>query len=570
MKNSKNLQQISNFQFKDTFRSFIDHIGDIYCNRNAFIIKEKKSSEASYKYITYKQFQEDVNALAAYLTQSELILKPIAIMGLNSYPWFLLYCSILYAGGTCVPLDKELHEIESLSSIKRSYSGALFYHEKTSVDKYVDSEEILKNVKLYTFDDILYFTTEGKKLVNAGYKAHLERTADPHIASIILFTSGTTSNSKAVLLTQYNVLFNAWDANITQDAHPGDVTMAFLPYHHSFGATGQVFAMTAGLTTTYCDGLKYIKKNIQEYKVSIFFGVPALNEGIYKKIIAEAKKKGMYKKLQTGLKLSGLLRRFGIDIRRRLFSSIHNELGGSLRLIINGASAIDPNVLKGLNDLGIVTIQGYGLTEAAPMLTAENAHNMRLGSVGKAMPHVELKLVDKDENGIGQLIAKSPCIMQGYFENTEETQKVLKDGWLYTGDLATIDDDGFVFIKGRAKNVIVLKNGKNVFPEEIESLITSSLDYIDEIMIFGDQKGSDDGNVLVAAKIVYNEHYMTSELKLSTNEDIHQYIKNDIDRINETMPVYKQIKRIITTNEPMIKTTTGKIKRFKEVNNLQQ
>ena len=275
------------------------------------------------------------------------------------------------------------------------------------------------------------------------------------------------------------------------------------------------------------------------------------------------KKQGKTKTIKFGIKLTRFLLKFGIDIRRKVFKQIIDNLGGSLRFIISGASGIDRKVAEAFNDFGFLTVQGYGLTETAPVLFAENENNIKYGSVGLPLINVEAKIENKNEDGIGEIVAKGPNVMLGYYENEEETNKVIKDGWFYTGDLGYFDNDGFLFITGRKKNVIVLKNGKNIYPEEIEQLI-SNLSYVSENMVYGKEK---DNDLLLSAKIVYNKEYMDEKYPGKTEEELKEIIWKDIKEINKKMPQYKHVKNIVVTDKPMIKTTTAKIKRFEEMKN---
>ena len=317
--------------------------------------------------------------------------------------------------------------------------------------------------------------------------------------------------------------------------------------------------------------MAYIAQNLKEYEVSIFICVPLIIEAIYKKIFQQAKKQGKEALLRRMMKLSSFLLKFGIDIRRKVFHSVLEQLGGKLRFVISGAAAIAPEVAKGFNDLGILTIQGYGLTETAPVLTAENAKNIRTGSVGIPMCNVKLDIHEPGEKGIGEVIAQGPNVMLGYYENQEETDKVLKDGWFFTGDLGYIDEDGFLFLCGRKKNVIVLKNGKNVYPEEMEILL-NRLTYLEETMVFGWEKGDD---YVISAKLVYKEDTvleMFPDLKTGQGLDREKFqdmVQKDIDGINAIMPAYKHIKRLVLNDEPTVKTTTAKIKRFEEIKRLE-
>ena len=412
---------------------------------------------------------------------------------------------------------------------------------------------------------------EGAELLSGGDRSYEATEINPDVMSLILFTSGTTSVSKAVMLSHRNLASNIYALTCCEEVFPSDVNMAFLPFHHTFSSTGITFILTKGATNVFCDGLKYIAQNLKEYEVSIFICVPLIIEAIYKKIFQQAKKQGKEALLRRMMKLSSFLLKFGIDIRRKVFHSVLEQLGGKLRFVISGAAAIAPEVAKGFNDLGILTIQGYGLTETAPVLTAENAKNIRTGSVGIPMCNVKLDIHEPGEKGIGEVIAQGPNVMLGYYENQEETDKVLKDGWFFTGDLGYIDEDGFLFLCGRKKNVIVLKNGKNVYPEEMEILL-NRLTYLEETMVFGWEKGDD---YVISAKLVYKEDTvleMFPDLKTEQGLDLEKFqdmVQKDIDGINAIMPAYKHIKRLVLNDEPTVKTTTAKIKRFEEIKRLE-
>ncbi len=558
-----NLNQLFEYEYSPTFRDLVENSAKSYDQDDAFILKHKgKGKEVSYEHISFAEFRNQVEALACAFHKEGYSAEPIAVIGKNSYNWILTYFATLYLGSITVPLDKALPTGEAISSIKRSHAKTLVFDAEMDALSKEAASNFGEALNIISMDRLSTMISEGNELIENGYTEHRSMEIDPEKLAVILFTSGTTSASKAVMLSQRNIMINVYDAITTEPIRRGEVNMAFLPYHHTFGSVGQVVMIAAGLVTTYCDGLKYIQKNIVEYKVSLFVGVPLLIEAIYKKIIASVKKQKKEKKLALGILLSKGLNKVGIDIRRKLFKEIHDQLGGNLKFVISGASAIDPKVVEGLKNFGILAVQGYGLTETSPILAAENPDNMRSGSVGKAMPHVELKLVDVNEEGVGQLVARGPNIMAGYFENPEETAKVFKDGWFYTGDLAAIDKDGFVFIKGREKNVIVLKNGKNVYPEELETLV-ANLPFVEEVFVFGEEKGEND--LVVSAKIVYKPDYLKEYAGVETHEEVEKIIREAVDKINDTMPAYKHIKRLILTDQPMIKTTTGKVKRFEEV-----
>ncbi len=540
-----------------------------YPDNNAFIIKNK---EKEYEYITYKKLGEDINELGTALVNKKLKGKKIAIIGKNRYEWILTYLAVVNGTGIVVPLDKGLPEQEIESSLERSMADAIVFE-----SAYIEMiQNIKKNNRTHVkeficmdeqseFENIFELMKNGKELLENGNKDFIESKIDNTAMSILLFTSGTTSASKAVMLSHKNIASNIYSMTKSEDIRQTDTNMAFLPFHHTFGCTGILMFLSRGATNVFCDGLRHIQKNLVEYQVSTFVCVPLLIESIYKKVWQEIEKTGQTKKVEFGIKLTKFLLKFGIDIRSKVFKQIIDKLGGKLRSVISGASSLDPKVAKGFRDFGISVIQGYGLTETSPVLAAESVKACKTGSTGLPMPGVEIKIHNPNEEGIGEIIAKGPNIMIGYYENEEETNKVLKDGWFHTGDLAYMDKDGFIFITGRQKNVIVLKNGKNVYPEELEILI-GNLPYVSECMVYGKEKNDD---LVVSAKIVYNKEYVKERFPEKTKEEIESMIWEDIKNINNTVPNYKHIKNIIVTDEEMVKTTTAKIKRFEEMKKIQ-
>lgn len=551
----------------DTIREYINRACKQYSNNKAFIIKEKIEKQVNYKNITYKEFEEEVKCLGTGLIDMGFENKRIAIIGKNSYEWVLSYITILMGVGITVPLDKGLQKDEIILSLKRSKAEVIIYDEKLKeiIEEIKNNNET--NVKTFIcmqkenglcVEDI---KEKGKKKLLEGNNQFENHEINPDEMATIIFTSGTTSMSKAVVLTNRNIASNIYQLNTSETILSTDVNMAFLPFHHAFGSTGIILFLAHGATNVFCDGLKYIQNNLKEYKVTTFVCVPLLLEAMYKKINKEIERQHKTKIVKIAKIISKILLKIHIDIRRKLFKDILNQLGGNIRFIVSGASAIDRKVAEGFNDFGILTVQGYGLTETSPVLIAENEENIRYGSVGLPIPEVEIKIVDKNEQGIGEIVAKGPNIMKEYYEMPEETSNVLQDGWFYTGDLGYKDRDGFIFITGRKKNVIVLKNGKNVYPEELEQLI-ANLPYVEENMVYGKEK---DDDLVVSVKIVYNKEYMYTENEGVSEEEIRNIIWQDIKKINKTLPKYKYIKNLIITDKPMIKTTTQKIKRYEEI-----
>lgn len=576
MKQIKELKTRFQHVFHENLRDMMNYAATTYNQDTAFIIKHKDKKNVSYEYINYVEFQRDVNGLGTAMLKKGWQNKRIAIIGKNRYEWMVSYFAVQCGLGICVPLDRALPYEEFISSLERSYADVLIFDPEQL--PYVEAlkESGLTKVtdficmdSLEGYENVRTLAAEGYREMTEGFEDYLSLPIDPMGTSLILFTSGTTSQAKAVQLSQHNLTSNVYAMLISEDLRRGDVSMAFLPYHHTFGAIAQLDMIAGGIVTTYCDGLKYIQKNITEYKVTIFVCVPLLVESIYKKIMATVKKQGLEKKVAFGLKVSKALLKVGIDVRRKVFKQILDQLGGNIRFVISGAAAIDPEALEGFINFGIMAVQGYGMTESSPVLAAESHWERKTGSIGKAMPGVELRIDNPNEEGIGELIGRGPNIMLGYYENQEATDEVLVDGWLHTGDLASVDEDGYIFLHGRKKNVIVLKNGKNIYPEELEILI-ANLPYVEESMVFGQKRheDSDERDLAICAKIVYNKEYIKENYGTENPDEIHNIIKKDIDGINEELPTYKQMLRIITTDEPMIKTTTGKVKRFEEVKKL--
>lgn len=404
---------------------------------------------------------------------------------------------------------------------------------------------------------------KGEELIKQGNTEFLNAKINEKDLAVLIFTSGTTSASKAVMLSQYNIAKNIHDMLMVEKFKSSDVNIAFLPYHHAFGSTGQLVMLASGIQTVFPDGLKYIGQNLKEYGVTVFVGVPKLIEAIYDRVNKEIEKQGKTKLIKTAKLFTNFLLKCKIDVRRKAYKKIINNLGG-LRFVISGAAALNKDVANGFYELGIETVQGYGLTETAPVVAAENYKYRKSGSIGFPMPSVDVEIVNKDENGIGELKVKGPNVMMGYYQNEKATKEVIKDGWFYTGDLAKIDSEGYIFICGRRKSVIVLKNGKNIFPEEIEGII-NQIDGVIESFIFGKQMSEDKNDIKIYSKIVYDKATMKEKYQAEGEEEINSILNDKIKAINNKMPRYKAIRGIIVSQEPLIKTTTNKIKRHENL-----
>lgn len=542
---------------KDTVNKHPDNV--------AFTLKNAKKE---YRDITYREFYRDIASLGTAMIEYGMAGKRIAVVGDNCYEWFLSHTANLLSGSVSVPLDKGLKIEELEQCIIRAEISYIFYckDQKNNIKAIMEGGRtgVIKSIPLYEEDDetlsVNVLLNKGSQLLDAGMNDFDEVEIDDNGMSIMLFTSGTTSQSKIVMLNQNNVASNAYATIEVEKVYESDTNLALLPYHHVFGSIAQWVLLLAGSRTVYCDGLKYIQKNLVEYGVTIFVGVPLIVESMYKRVMQQAKKSGIDKKVRTFSKIGRTLNKAHIDLRRKIFKSIIDAFGGKLRLCIVGGAAGDTDCMRGFSDFGITTLQGYGLTETAPILAVETEKHNKMGSVGVALKGVALKIDNPDKDGIGEIIAKGPNVMLGYYGNQEATDEVIVDGWFHTGDLGYIDKKGFLFITGRKKNVIVLKNGKNVFPEELEQLI-APLPYVQEAVVLGVPEPGDERDLVVTLKLVYNREVLGD----LSDDEIYEKVKSDIEEINDKTPTYKRIKRIIVTDEEMVKTTTGKVKRFVEI-----
>lgn len=559
-------------------KDMINQCVNLYENKTAFKIKISKDP-IEYKEITYKQFGDEINYLGNALLNLGLKGETINLISNNRYEWNVSYLATVNGVGIVSPLDRALTNIEIKSLVTRSNSKAIIFESKyLSIIQELLEDTNSHNLKYYICMDkvddsrIIYYgdlIEKGKNLVIDNKDEFSKQTIDPEVMSVILFTSGTTSLSKAVMLSHKNIVSNIMDCKTYLNITEKDVTLSFLPLHHTFECTANfLLIMYSGATIVFCDGIRYVAKNINEYKVSCTISVPALYENMYKRLVKTIKENGKWDKVQKAIKIFNTLDKIGINtfsLRRKAFKDIYSTLSPDLWLFVSGAAGIDKNVVKGFNDLGLYFFQGYGLTETSPVLACENVKMHKPGSVGTPLPNCEIEIRNKDENGIGEIYAKAPYVMLGYYQNKEATKEVLNDNWFSTGDLGYLDKDGFLFIQGRKKNVIVLKNGKNVFPEEIEFKI-NQLPLVSESMVFG--KSDKNGDLDLWVKIVYNSNQAKTQFGEINEEELYKILLDEIKTINKTMPAYKYVRDIILTDKELIKTTTQKIKRFEEIKNL--
>ena len=553
-------------------KDMLNQTGEVYGDRPAYIFKTEEKGK--FRTITHKEFRENINALGTTLIQMGLKDKRIALISENRYEWELSYLAVAAGVGVIVPLDKALPDNELESLILRSQVEAIIYSSKYDVIMNTLREKKNTNLKYFISMDLeentqgIYaekaLVEKGKKLLADGNKTYIDAKIDAEKMGIMLFTSGTTAMSKAVMLSHKNLVTNVMDIIQRFDLTDEDRFLSFLPLHHLFECTvGFLYPISIGGSIAFCEGVKHMAENIKEFEITAMISVPAVFDIIYRKVMKTIEKKGKLANLEKGKKVSQFLLKMKIDLRKQLFKEVHESLGPKLKLVVTGGAALDPETEKGFNDLGFDVEQGYGLTETAPVIAAETPKCRRLGSIGKKFPSVEVKIDDPDEEGIGELMAKGPSIMLGYYENEEATKSALEsDGWFHTGDLARIDKDGFIYISGRKKSVIVLNNGKNVFPEEIETLL-NKVEGIKETFVF--EKKEDDGDVKVCVEIVYDKELIKELYNIEGEENIKEFLWDKVKEVNKLMPKYKYVREMVITEEPLIKTTTLKIKRHEEL-----
>ena len=542
----------------------------LYSERAAFHVK--RAGDENYSPITYKQFKADVEALGTALMSLNLKDKMIAIIGENRYEWVLSFFAAVCGVGIAVPIDRMLPENEILNLLRRSKSSAVIFSD-------YNKEHVLNAIKHdykpeyvigmdYQADEegVLSFSEllkKGAALLEQGDRSFLDLTIDTEAMNILLFTSATTDQSKAVMLSHRNIAQNLMAMCTMINIVEEDVFLSVLPIHHTYECTcGIICPLYRGASIAFCEGLRHIAKNLKESHATVLLAVPLILEAMYAKIWESAAKNNMDKKLRTGVKLSKLALKVGIDLRKKLFGKVHDAFGGKIRLFISGAAGIDPIISKGFRDLGIFLLQGYGLTECSPIAALNRDVDFKDEAAGLPLPGMEIKIVDANDEGIGEIVVKGPNVMLGYYEDKEATDKVLINGWFYTGDLGKIDRDGFVYITGRKKNVIITKNGKNIYPEEIETLLTRS-PYIKECLVSGES--DEDGDVVVTAEVVPDYEKIAEEFADAPLNDkgIFDLIQKAVKEVNKELVTYKYVREIKIREEEFEKTTSRKIKRYK-------
>ena len=546
-------------------KDMLNKTRELYGDKPGYKIKIGKGQ---YKTYTHNEIRDMINYLGTALISLGLKGKRIGVIGENRYEWELAYLSVVCGVGIVVPMDKSLPANELEEVIERSEVEAIFYSKKYEETikkiKYSEKNKLkhLISMDIDIHDEGIYSEKEliekGKEIVDNGNREYINAKINPEEMRIMLFTSGTTSKSKVVALSHKNLVSNLMDYASVVDVDSNDKILSFLPLHHVYECTvGMLVSLYVGAERSFCDGIRHIMENLNEYKTTYAAFVPAIYEMMYKNIWKMIQKR---EKIEETKKLMQEYKDKSMQEKKEVFKEIHDMYGGNIKLFISGAAALDKEVIETFRNWGLNLCQAYGLTETSPIIGIETNEHHRVGSIGRPIPHVEARIDDADDDGVGELVVKGPNVMLGYYNNKKATEEVMEDGWFHTGDLARIDEDGYIFICGRRKSVIVLKNGKNIYPEEMEGLV-NKIEGVKESFIFGKQQTDDKDNIKIHVKIVFDKDIMKEAYKVESKEDIYRVLSEKIKEVNSVMPKYKAIRGIIVSDEPLIKTTTGKIKR---------
>ena len=558
-------------------KDMLESSAELYANNVAFM--QKFEADMPYKEITYKQALNDVNALGTALLNLGLSEKKIAIMGNTCYQWESSYLATICGTGVAVPLDKELDKTEIIQLIRDSEASCAIFGDKYQ-DMFVEMKnsgdtnlEVLVNFDAdEDKDGVLSWRSlisEGNNQLAQGDRQFLDAEIFADKMAVILYTSGTTGVAKGVMLSHDNLVFDLMSAPTILNVNPDDIFFSVLPVHHTYECTcGFLMPLYKGAAIAYCQGLRYITKNLKEVKPTMFLGVPVLIEALYKKIWTAIRQEGKEGSLSTLMMVNRLTRFARIDIVKPFTKEILKVFGGRLRVIISGGAAIDPDILDFFNDIGITAVQGYGLTECAPMaaLNPDTRRGMRSNSAGHLLPGMQVKIVDKNPDGVGEICLKGRNVMMGYYNDPIATSEAIVDGWFHTGDLGYVDSDDFIYITGRKKNVIITKNGQNVYPEELENYI-GKIPFVAESMVWGDVDEDSSNETTITATVTLDMDELQEALgDECTHERARDLVWEEIDRINDSLPLFKKIKKVNIRESDFEKTTGKKIKRFIDAN----
>ena len=555
-------------RYINDLRDLVCSSAEMYGDAAAFLVKD--SPDSKYRPISFVQFRDDIDALGTAFADLGLKGKKVALIGENSYKWVVSYLAVTNGNGVIVPLDKELTEIEIGNLMRRSGAEAIVFSGKMKekVDNVLKgSGDIVIRINMDAGHDEENMISweglivSGRRLLESGSRDFVDAVIDRDAMCSLLFTSGTTGASKGVMLSHKNISANVYNmSKYVRIKHPGG-GLSVLPMHHTYELTCHVFtAVYQGIFVAICDGLRYIQQNLKESGATVMVGVPIVFESMHKKVWKQAEASGSADKMRAVMRFVRRTKLYNRqDVMRKIFSRIHTSLGNRIDLFISGGAAINPQVIRDYEALGIPMIQGYGMTENSPIIAVNRDCYSKADSVGKPMPGTEVKISKPDHDGIGEIICRGPSVMIGYYDDPEATAETIRDGWLYTGDYGRFDEEGFLYICGRKKNVIIAKNGKNIFPEELEHLLMEK-PFIQEAVVYGvlDKKNDD---IVVKAEIFPDHTSISESLGNVDEKKLLEAVRSSVEEINDMIPSYKRIKRIKLREEEFEKTSTRKIKR---------
>lgn len=549
----------------------------LYGDRPAF--HEKPSHKEPYHTYTYHDAMTRINRIGTALHAKGYRGAKISVIGENSYAWATAYLAIVCGAGVVVPLDKELSKAELEQLLIIAEVEGVFYSQKyakifeeiradgkTKLTLFVNNNATPEELKDYEIS-VDALIEDGKKLLEEGNRDYLDAQIDNEKLGVLLFTSGTTGFAKGVMLSHKNISAELMIPTVVMGIVPTDVFFSFLPLHHSYeGTCGMLVPLAQGASIAYCEGLRYILDNLKEAKPSVFLAVPLLFENLYTKIWQNARKNGKEKLLRGVLKVNKVTKKIGIDLGKVFFKQIKELFGGNMRIFIAGGAAINPEIIHGFKAFGVNMVQGYGLTECSPICALNPIEGGKAEGAGYLVPGFDAKIDDPDpETGIGEICIKGDMVMMGYYQNQEATDEVMEGEWFHTGDYGFVDPERFVHITGRKKNVIITKNGKNVFPEELEYLLGIS-PVFGEVMVFQAESGLNDDTIIAVVAIPNDEEIVERLGEGAADEAIGKLFWEEVDKVNATLPIFKKIRKVYLRKEPFDATTSKKIKRFTEEN----
>ena len=556
--------------FIDDMRSLVEEAAQNFPEDIAISYKEHYSDK-EVKRVSFTQWRDDVRSIGTELIARGLREKTIALIGENSYGWCCSFFAIMAIGSVVVPVDKDLNIDDIKGIIDTTESEALIFG-KASEDKI---SEILSNKGFSTVSKLFSIADSSKvadiqevtslnSLIVAGAKryadgdnSYYDYKIDTNKLASIVFTSGTTGKGKGVMLSQANI-----GLDMTLGMYNFDITkktLHVLPPHHTFGSTvNYVGHLSQGCEVYISSGIKHVSDEIREQQPTHLILVPAFLEVMNKKIWAAARKGGKEGLLKGMMALSNFLRKFGIDIRRKLFKSVLKPFGGKLEMIICGGAKLDEDIIRTFDSIGITVLNGYGITECSPLISANRNKYQKPGSVGTPILACRVKIDNPDENGEGEICVKGPNVMLGYFNNPEATAEAFdKDGYFHTGDYGRLDEEGWIYITGRKKNLIILSNGKNIYPEELEAEL-QKIEGVSEVVVYAGESKVQKDKITIVAEI-YPDFDL---LKARGVENPQSYFDDQVKLINSKLPVYKAIKRVKLRDTEFQKNTSRKIVRF--------